>query len=69
MNEKNGDTTTWPDLAISLYDKLTGRGAEITYGFENLEVMVPSGANSQAQYANWKINGILKLRARDTAKA
>jgi hypothetical protein len=68
MNEKNVDTTTWPELAISLYDKLTGRGAEITYEFENLEVMVPSGANNQAQHANWKINGIMKLRARDTAK-
>src|SRR5689334_17437038 len=22
------DTTTWPDLAIGLYDRLTGRGAE-----------------------------------------
>lgn len=69
MNEKNEDTTTWPELAISLYDKLTGRGAEITYEFENLEVMVPSGASAQAQHAKWKINGIMKLRARDTAKA
>ncbi len=69
MNEKNEDTTTWPELAISLYDKLTGRGAEITYEFENLEVMVPSGASTQAQHAKWKINGIMKLRARDTAKA
>ncbi len=69
MNEKNTDTTTWPELAISLYDKLTGRGAEITYEFENLELMVPSGASAQAQYANWKINGIVKLRARDVAKA
>jgi hypothetical protein len=69
MNEKNVDTTTWPELAISLYDKLTGRGAEITYEFENLEVMVPSGTSAQAQYANWKINGVVKLRARDLAKS
>ena len=69
MNDKNADTTTWPELAISLYDKLTGRGAEITYEFENLEVVVPSGAGAQAEFAKWKINGILKLRARDTAKA
>lgn len=69
MNDKNTDTTTWPELAISLYDKLTGRGAEITYEFENLEVAVPSGAGTQAQFAKWQINGILKLRARDTAKA
>ena len=36
------DTTTWPDLAIGLYDRLTGRNAEITYEMENLKVAVPS---------------------------
>ena len=25
------DALTWPELAVELYDKLTGRGAEITY--------------------------------------
>ena len=24
------DASTWPELAVGLYDKLTGRGAEIT---------------------------------------
>ena len=42
MADPEKATTTWPDLAISLYDKLTGRHAEITYEFENLEVSVPS---------------------------
>ena len=28
------DTRNWPDLAIGLYDKLTGRNAEITYEFD-----------------------------------
>ena len=26
----SNDTQTWPDLAIGLYDKLTGRGAQIS---------------------------------------
>jgi hypothetical protein len=60
--------TTWPELAIDLYDKLTGRGAEITYEFENMEVSVPSNATSGAPYANWKLNGILKIRTRDLPK-
>ena len=34
--------TSWPDLAVGLYDKLTGRGAQITYEFENFNVEVPS---------------------------
>jgi len=58
-------TTNWPELAISLYDKLTGRGAEITYEFENMEVWVPSGTGTDAVSAKWKLNGVLKIRTRD----
>ena len=65
MVEHTEGTTTWPELGISLYDKLTGRGAEITYEFENLEVSVPSSASPDASHANWKLNGILKIRTND----
>ncbi len=54
------DTQTWPDLAIGLYDKLTGRNATITYDFENLKVDVPSSTNSK-EAASWKLNGKLKI--------
>ncbi len=60
------DTHTWPELAIGLYDKLTGRGAEITYDFENFAVTIPSGTGDAAAHATWKMNGILKIRTRDT---
>ena len=56
---------TWPDLAIDLYDKLTGRGAEITYEFDDLEVNVPGGTAPDAPHARWKVNGELKIRTRD----
>jgi hypothetical protein len=59
-------STKWPDLAIGLYDKLTGRNAEITYEFNDVEINVPDGTGSDTQYANWKINGIVKIRTRDT---
>jgi len=65
MEEQIQNTTHWPDLAISLYDRLTGRGAEITYEFENMEVAVPSSAAGNATHANWRLNGVLKIRARD----
>jgi hypothetical protein len=65
MSEKSIGTTTWPDLAMSLYDKLTGRNAEITYEFNNLEVSVPSSASEGAAQATWKLNGIVKIRAKD----
>jgi hypothetical protein len=65
MAEITHDTQTWPDLAIGLYDKLTGRGAEITYEFHDLEVSVPSSASANAQHATWKVSGTVKVRTKD----
>ncbi|MEM6552195.1 MAG: hypothetical protein AAF750_08710 [Planctomycetota bacterium] len=62
-------TTTWPDLAIGLYDKLTGRNAEITYEFQNMQIDVPSAAADNAAHATWKVNGILKVRTTDLSKS
>ena len=67
MAEHTEDTTTWPELGIALYDKLTGRGAEITYEFDNLDVSVPSSASPEASHAKWKLNGILKIRTTENA--
>ncbi len=60
-------TTTWPDLAIGLYDRLTGRGAEITYEFEKLSVHVPSGTGDRAAHAARKLDGTICIRTRDNA--
>jgi hypothetical protein len=57
--------TTWPDLAASLFEKLTGRGAEITYEFQNLEVYVPNVIGAEAKHAHWKLNGVVKIRTRE----
>jgi len=54
------DTKTWPDLAIGLYDKLTGRNAKITYEFDNMNVNVPSSAGSE-DTAKWNIDGKLTI--------
>jgi hypothetical protein len=59
------DVLTWPELAAELYDKLTGRNAEISYEFQNLEIFVPSHHAEDAPLARWKLNGIVKIRARD----
>ena len=60
------DTTNWPELAISLYDKLTGRGAEISYNFDDFELYVPSSASKDAVHAKWKMNGTLRITTKDT---
>lgn len=59
--ERIDETTTWPDLAISLYDRLTGRGAEIIYEFEDMEVEVPSGTGKDAEHARWRLDGELRV--------
>jgi hypothetical protein len=60
-------TETWPDLAIGLYDRLTGRNAEITYELDDFVLGVPSKVGDDAQHASWTINGTLKIRTRDDA--
>lgn len=62
------ETHTWPDLAINLYDKLTGRGAEITYNFNNLEVWVPASTQADSAQARWKLNGTIVVSTRDNSK-
>jgi hypothetical protein len=65
MDESNAATKTWPDLAIGLYDKLTGRGAEITYEMQNLEISVPGSASPNAEHAIWRVSGTVKIRTKD----
>ncbi len=63
------ETRTWPELAIGLYDQLSGRGAEITYEFEEMTVDVPSHAGEGATHAKWKVDGTLKIRTKDAASS
>ena len=65
MSDKTTETTTWPDLGVALYDKLTGRNAEITYEFDGMEISVPSSASSEAVHANWKLNGTVRIRTKE----
>ena len=58
-------STNWPDLAIGLYDRLTGRNAQITYEFEDMHVNVPSGTGRDAEHAEWVLAGTLKVRTKD----
>jgi hypothetical protein len=61
------DTKTWPELAIGLYDKLTGRNAEIRYEFDNFDLYVPSkaGSNGSTEHAHWKMNGTIRITTTD----
>ncbi len=69
MAEQTKDTHSWPELAIGLYDKLTGRGAQITYEFDNFELYVPSSTREGSEAARWKMNGTLRVRTTDSTTA
>ena len=63
--ERVDETRTWPDLAISLYDRLTGRNAIIEYDFEDMEVEVPSKAGADADHARWRVDGTVTISTRE----
>ncbi len=60
---------TWPDLAIGIYDRLTGRNAEITYELQDMHIKVPSGTGPDATHAEWIIDGTLLIRTKDLAQS
>jgi hypothetical protein len=63
MNASNDQT--WPDLAIGLYDRLTGRNAEISYTFDDFRVQVPSGTGSRSTSAQWVLSGTLNISTKN----
>ena len=58
--KESNNTNNWPDLAIGLYDRLTGRGANINYTFDNLKVQVPSGVGDDRS-ATWQLDGKISI--------
>jgi len=66
MNSKH--TNNWPDLAVGLYERLTGRNAEIAYEFVDMHIKVPSGTGPQAEHAEWVLSGTLKIQTKEQGK-
>lgn len=61
----NEHTKNWPDLAVGLYDRLTGNNAEITYAFEKMHIQIPSGTGEKAEHAEWVLNGKITVSTRN----
>lgn len=63
---QGGQTTQWADLISTLFDRLTGKEAVITYEFDNLTVDIPKAAGpggKELGSAKWTINGKLIIKA------
>lgn len=67
-NEKaSQQNTQWTNLLTDLFDRLTGKGAEVSYNFERLEIDIPKAAGPQGQElgsAKWVVNGRVTITAR-----
>lgn len=61
----NEQTKNWPELAIGLYDRLTGSNAEISYEFVDMHVKIPSGTGPKAEHAEWVFSGTIKIRTKN----
>lgn len=59
------ETTSWPELGIALYDRLTGRNASIEYRFDEMQVAVPSGTGEDAEHAHWEVDGTVEITTRE----
>ena len=71
-NETSKSAGQWADLLADLFDKLTGKEAEVTYTFDNLEINVPEAVGPDGKTlgsAKWTINGkiLIKAEAHNTA--
>ena len=66
-NEKTGQSSShWAELIEELFDRLTGKGASVSYSFENFVIDIPKAVGPRGQElgsAKWTINGKLLITA------
>jgi hypothetical protein len=60
-SEEITETTSWPELGIALYERLTGHNATIEYRFEDMEIAVPSKTGEDAKHAYWEVDGTVSI--------
>ena len=68
---KNNETVKrsnepWTDLIAELFDRLTGKGASVSYTFENLIIDIPRAIGPDGRNigsAQWTINGRIAITA------
>ncbi len=66
-NEKTGQSSSqWAELIGELFDRLTGKGASVTYSFDNFTIDIPRAVGPRGHElgsAKWTINGKLLITA------
>ena len=66
-NEKTGQSSShWAELMAELFDRLTGKGASVSYSFENFVIDIPKAVGPRGQElgsAKWTVNGKIQITA------
>jgi hypothetical protein len=60
------ESSQWAELIGELFNRLTGKGASVTYSFENFTIDIPRAVGPRGQElgsAKWTINGKLLITA------
>ena len=59
-------SSQWAEIIGQLFDRLTGKGASVTYTFDNLVVEMPKAHGPNGQElgsAKWTVNGRVVITA------
>ncbi|HET7146992.1 MAG TPA: hypothetical protein VFI73_00695 [Candidatus Nitrosopolaris sp.] len=70
--EPSEQSSQWANIIGELFDRLTGKGAEITYNFQNLEIDIPKAVGPRGHdlgSAKWTINGKVVITAQTNSTA
>ena len=65
-NQSVQATSQWAEIIGQLFDRLTGKGASVTYKFDNLVIDLPKARGPGGQdmgSAKWTINGRVVITA------
>jgi len=63
---EQSSSSHWAELMEELFDRLTVKGASVTYSFENFVVDIPKAVGPRGQElgsAKWTVNGKIQITA------
>ena len=63
---EQSSSSHWAELMEELFDRLTGKGASVTYSFENFVIDIPKAVGPRGQElgsAKWTVNGKIQITA------
>jgi hypothetical protein len=65
-NSMQQTSAQWAEIIGQLFDRLTGKGASVTYSFDNLIIDIPKAQGPNGQNmgsAKWTVNGKVVITA------